>query len=200
MHKRVEYLTWVEKHKPLLDTCTTGRSTMLKAHKIASVLFILDQPADSVIKYLEIAKHAAPFRTCRMLLDLEKKNGNGLDNLSGREYFGREVSEDWWTNFVSECYANYSPEELTIKPKKRVQEKEIIQNQAYAAALASMFEKDQQYRKSSTIDQPFEKDKQWRLDTINRIQLDSLHQLYGCLLYTSPSPRDATLSRMPSSA
>ena len=23
---------------------------------------------------------------------------------------------------------------------------------------------------------------------------------YGCLLYTSPSPRDATLSRMPSSA
>ena len=26
------------------------------------------------------------------------------------------------------------------------------------------------------------------------------HQLNGCLLYTSPSPRDATLSRMPSSA
>ena len=25
-------------------------------------------------------------------------------------------------------------------------------------------------------------------------------KLYGCLLYTSPSPRDATLSRMPSSA
>ena len=29
-------------------------------------------------------------------------------------------------------------------------------------------------------------------------QLDS--KLYSCLLYTSPSPRDATLSRMPSSA
>ena len=36
---------------------------------------------------------------------------------------------------------------------------------------------------------------------------DTTHQLpiywadsYGCLLYTSPSPRDATLSRMPSSA
>ena len=26
------------------------------------------------------------------------------------------------------------------------------------------------------------------------------HGLYTCLLYTSPSPRDATLSRMPSSA
>ena len=27
-----------------------------------------------------------------------------------------------------------------------------------------------------------------------------VYALYGCLLYTSPSPRDATLSRMPSSA
>ena len=27
-----------------------------------------------------------------------------------------------------------------------------------------------------------------------------LNEAYGCLLYTSPSPRDATLSRMPSSA
>ena len=26
------------------------------------------------------------------------------------------------------------------------------------------------------------------------------HKYYACLLYTSPSPRDATLSRMPSSA
>ena len=28
----------------------------------------------------------------------------------------------------------------------------------------------------------------------------AIKNLYGCLLYTSPSPRDATLSRMPSSA
>ena len=28
----------------------------------------------------------------------------------------------------------------------------------------------------------------------------SLNKWYTCLLYTSPSPRDATLSRMPSSA
>ena len=29
---------------------------------------------------------------------------------------------------------------------------------------------------------------------------DLYFDTYGCLLYTSPSPRDATLSRMPSSA
>ena len=31
-------------------------------------------------------------------------------------------------------------------------------------------------------------------------QMRALADRYGCLLYTSPSPRDATLSRMPSSA
>ena len=38
----------------------------------------------------------------------------------------------------------------------------------------------------------------WReLDPENTLYIDLE---YGCLLYTSPSPRDATLSRMPSSA
>ena len=32
------------------------------------------------------------------------------------------------------------------------------------------------------------------------LELCSLSKCYNCLLYTSPSPRDATLSRMPSSA
>ena len=32
------------------------------------------------------------------------------------------------------------------------------------------------------------------------IRAQLLQVLYSCLLYTSPSPRDATLSRMPSSA
>ena len=31
-------------------------------------------------------------------------------------------------------------------------------------------------------------------------EIQRLKEQYGCLLYTSPSPRDATLSRMPSSA
>ena len=31
-------------------------------------------------------------------------------------------------------------------------------------------------------------------------RFDSLNSVYGCLLYTSPSPRDLSTSRMPSSA
>ena len=36
-------------------------------------------------------------------------------------------------------------------------------------------------------------------DLATEITLQPIRR-YGCLLYTSPSPRDATLSRMPSSA
>ena len=38
------------------------------------------------------------------------------------------------------------------------------------------------------------------LDDIQVIERTYTHWDWSCLLYTSPSPRDATLSRMPSSA
>jgi len=44
---------------------------------------------------------------------------------------------------------------------------------------------------------------EWRVVNIERPGNEHFvddYQLYTCLLYTSPSPRDATLSRMPSSA
>ena len=42
----------------------------------------------------------------------------------------------------------------------------------------------------------------WKIDDVNDIErvAREIHILRICLLYTSPSPRDATLSRMPSSA
>ena len=39
----------------------------------------------------------------------------------------------------------------------------------------------------------------WLKREIQRVY-DENHQVYGCLLYTSPSPRDRLTSRMPSSA
>ena len=39
-----------------------------------------------------------------------------------------------------------------------------------------------------------------RAEVDNSLLLDAGDRFTGCLLYTSPSPRDATLSRMPSSA
>ena len=47
----------------------------------------------------------------------------------------------------------------------------------------------------------------WKLNNLEEIkkrlsgwQLESFNESYHCLLYTSPSPRDRTRSRMPSSA
>ena len=40
----------------------------------------------------------------------------------------------------------------------------------------------------------------WSIDSIDYGNIPSLIQLESCLLYTSPSPRDRTRSRMPSSA
>ena len=42
--------------------------------------------------------------------------------------------------------------------------------------------------------------KRFRYENRDAIYLDTVNIARSCLLYTSPSPRDATLSRMPSSA
>ena len=43
-------------------------------------------------------------------------------------------------------------------------------------------------------------DEKWYIEAITHRSKKNDDQLRNCLLYTSPSPRDATLSRMPSSA
>ena len=47
----------------------------------------------------------------------------------------------------------------------------------------------------------FDKLRSYRLDRVKKeLEKNNLEACIFCLLYTSPSPRDATLSRMPSSA
>ena len=44
-------------------------------------------------------------------------------------------------------------------------------------------------------------EKETNLDELNDfLRKTAFHSIYNCLLYTSPSPRDERLSRMPSSA
>ena len=115
--KRIKLLNWVENNRIYLDTCTSGRSKMYMAHKIASILYVLDEPNDTVINYLEIAKDNSPFRTCRMLIDLNKKFNNPMSKTHKGNYFAKEVSEEWWSNFVTDCYNAYDPHQLQM-PKK----------------------------------------------------------------------------------
>ena len=55
---------------------------------------------------------------------------------------------------------------------------------------------------TSELEVDFELEADLGIDTVKQAEIFSdLSEQYGlCLLYTSPSPRDATLSRMPSSA
>ena len=65
-------------------------------------------------------------------------------------------------------------------------------------ALATTLKKSTETQSSPTVDI---KGLQWALSSgaSAKVQRNSV-VLWDCLLYTSPSPRDATLSRMPSSA
>ena len=71
-----------------------------------------------------------------------------------------------------------------------------------ASLIASSFE-DQKLEQFNTLDQALERAISYSRegDTILfSPACASFDQYLNCLLYTSPSPRDATLSRMPSSA
>ena len=59
--------------------------------------------------------------------------------------------------------------------------------------------------KRELVQKEISENRQWKLIIDQQIACiwattDSDPQIWGCLLYTSPSPRDGLLSRMPSSA
>ena len=61
--------------------------------------------------------------------------------------------------------------------------------------------KNRKYRREAASEIRELREKNKKVKLLKKYQLDSSNTIiYGCLLYTSPSPRDATLSRMPSSA
>ena len=73
----------------------------------------------------------------------------------------------------------------TVKPTEASQD--------IAMQDASLDIWDKKYRLKDKQEQPVDKD-------INATYMRVAKALAGCLLYTSPSPRDRSLSRMPSSA
>ena len=61
----------------------------------------------------------------------------------------------------------------------------------------------EQLRRTTRDEPDYDKLMRYRLNILDEhgITIDDIQQVIAtCLLYTSPSPRDATLSRMPSSA
>ena len=87
---------------------------------------------------------------------------------------------------------------------KRAQQRETVEQLYHAihqlpktdAALVLLYLEEMTYRQMAEVLGISENNVGVKLNRAKK----SLNKLMNCLLYTSPSPRDATLSRMPSSA
>ena len=97
----------------------------------------------------------------------------GIDNNMRAEFFGPEASTDWVVNDLSSQYDNYRHVAADIRD---------------ADAMGALFA---EYGTdiSLVVHTAAQPSHDW-----------AARDPHTCLLYTSPSPRDATLSRMPSSA
>ena len=120
----------------------------------------------------------------------------------GKWLFPTEVTKegDQWIETATGTVANAGRIEKMSKSKRNVVDPELI-IETYGADTARLF---------MLSDSPPERDMEWTesgvdgasrfLKRIWRLAHDDSLVARACLLYTSPSPRDATLSRMPSSA
>ena len=66
----------------------------------------------------------------------------------------------------------------------------VVAGAVGATGVALWLRRDRRYESSESVASAYDA---WTEDRL-------LEQLWGCLLYTSPSPRDLSTSRMPSSA
>ena len=76
----------------------------------------------------------------------------------------------------------------------------IKMNNKIKEELLAMQQRDLEYRESIVKDGGLYDGYDEGMETIHLENADRLNQIINCLLYTSPSPRDGLLSRMPSSA
>ena len=103
------------------------------------------------------------------------------------------------TGVASRMFGALAREEINLQmiTTSEIKISVLIEREQSLKALRSAhseFKLDQAIAETQTQDYQHEsKDKVSAIEVINRLQ-------NICLLYTSPSPRDATLSRMPSSA
>ena len=84
------------------------------------------------------------------------------------------------------------------KPFTGIPAPKVLKDDPWFGPAPILSEKQQKYMRTQ-----LEEEKQLipQSEYQPRKEVDNIHEvMYNCLLYTSPSPRDATLSRMPSSA
>ena len=82
-----------------------------------------------------------------------------------------------------------------MEAKLNANEAELAAHRANLDALQAALDRVKELAENLDENVP-----QWKRVSLLDFVADGLENLRGCLLYTSPSPRDRTRSRMPSSA
>ena len=167
---------------------------------------VLDDKDIKLIKYLIDHDHTSPFEHCSITFRF-------VVPLFIRSQHHRHRT--WSYNEISRRYTSvdmqfYEPEKFRIQhksnrqasadtlinPDLNTQTSSLIPISAYTASQAV---KDHHARSIDLYNSLLTKGV-CREQARGILPQNLYTQYYGCLLYTSPSPRDATLSRMPSSA
>ena len=100
---------------------------------------------------------------------------------------------------VHKCFPDFSQDDVT----KLAKENFMRLGQGFFEICNSYFWSDKKYLKKLKNLEEFKKKMEAVKNTKNLLLVPhtgNIDFVVSCLLYTSPSPRDATLSRMPSSA
>ena len=191
------------------------RITPIKSNLAASTYkYIVKRANYSRGKKYTVARSYAPLYS-------NKKSKLSTQLLFGEECIAYEVSKDWsWVQSSRDQYVGYIPtanlSKKLFKPTHKVtslrtyiyKEPDIKSKDLFHLSFNSILEVKKNSGKFSLIN-----GLGWcpttDLSAIDEVGFNKVKYakqylntpyLWGCLLYTSPSPRDATLSRMPSSA
>ena len=126
-----------------------------------------------------------------------KLNQIGHDNIIVCDRLGED---ERWANLVPLRFADYiDADDLISGVSKQSDYLGDISTVFHLGACSDTTESNADYLIANNFE--YTKDlAKWSLNNHSRFVYASSASTYGCLLYTSPSPRDATLSRMPSSA
>ena len=108
------------------------------------------------------------------------------------------LESQWGTDSIQVSYLGYETKKIKITKERRQTIDFELYSEAATLVTAVVTEKKGRYRKRNNPAVDLIR-KVIKNKKNNRLEANDYYQ-YNCLLYTSPSPRDATLSRMPSSA
>ena len=138
-----------------------------------------------------------PFTDVYFTSILRDETGKKLSKSLGNSPDPFDLFEEYGTDAVRFGIMLMAPQGLDVLfAKDRLEIGRNFMNKLWNACRFVDMNAPENWKKYEHLDYEFELADKWILNKLN----DAIKNYNSCLLYTSPSPRDGLLSRMPSSA